>query len=446
MDMNLFTDLLLQKAKEAGIDPAEVYYNAADSFRAGAREGEIESYQVSTSAGLSLRGSVGGKMGYASTQAFDEDAITQLIQGVKESAALVESAEQDEIFEGEESYPVLPESDSDLEGISAEEKLNLCLEIDKKTKAGDPRIAQVQRAMVATAKGTLLLKNSYGLNLKDEGSTASAMVSCISRDEGASEIGFGFAVGNRFDSLDADKIAADAVKMATERLHSTSLPTGEYRVIFNHEAMSDLLGVFCSVFSADRAQQNLSLLAGKEGQTIASDVVTIMDDPLLPGGRSTSTFDAEGTASRTKAIVDKGVLTTLLHNRKTARKQGVASTGNAVRAGYTSPVAVGPTNFFIKPGEKTLDELIAQVENGVVIEDLGGLHAGANAASGDFSLIAKGYTVKDGQRDHAVSQITVAGNFYQLLKNIRCVANDIIFSNSVCSPSVDAGVLKLSGQ
>ena len=143
-------------------------------------------------------------------------------------------------------------------------------------------------------------------------------------------------------------------------------------------------------------------------------------------------------------VIDKGVLTTLLHSRKTARKQGVQSTGNAHRA--NGAIRVAPTNFFFKPGEKDLAALMEDVGNGLVITDLAGLHSGANPTSGDFSLLSKGYTIENGQRGHAVEQITVAGNFYEVLKNIVAVGSDLDFSgSSIGSPSVDVGTLKVSG-
>ena len=142
MDMNLFIDQVLEAAKAAGIETAEVYCESGESFRASAMDGEINQYQVSTSAGLSLRGMVGGKMGYCVTQAFDEAAIGQLIEGVKESAALVETDEQDEIFAGDESYPEIPRTDSDIADVPPEQKLILCLEMEKAAKKPIPASAR----------------------------------------------------------------------------------------------------------------------------------------------------------------------------------------------------------------------------------------------------------------------------------------------------------------
>lgn len=446
MDSNAFMDRLLAAAKAAGLETAEVYYQSGENFQTRARDGEVDSYQVSASAGLSLRGTVGGKMGYASTQAFDEAAIGQLIEGVKESAALTEAPEQDTIFEGEQEYPTLAPVTSDIDEVSAEKKLELCLKLEKLTREGDPRVTKAD-AMVATSKSVLRIRNSYGLDLKDEGTACAAYASAIAKDGESTADGGERFRGHNLADLDVQKVADGAVKDAMDQLHGEPVPTGEYRVILEKHAMTALLRTFSGVFSAENAQQNMSLLRGKEGETIASQVVTLMDDPLYPGGFGSRAFDAEGSASRTKAVIDQGVLTTLLHNRKTAKKQGVASTGNAVRNGYSGPVRVGPTNMFLKPGEKTLDELMADVGDGLVVTGLSGLHAGANATSGDFSLLSNGYTIEGGKRGHAVERVTVAGNFYELLKNIRAVGSDIDLPPAgVDSPSVDVGVLKVSGK
>lgn len=447
MNMDLFIDHLLAAAKAAGIDTAEVFYQNGSSFSAEAMEGEIKSYEVSSSSGLSLRGTVDGKMGYSATQAFDEAAIQQLIEGVKESAALVETDEQDEIFAGEESYPDLKEPETDIDDVSAEDKLALCLAAEKAAKEADPRVWKVDGASVATNSSTVRLKNSYGLDLQWNDCICYVYAAPIAKDGDSTAVGMEIACGQRFDALNAEEIGKKSTAEAISQLHGKPVEQGSYRIIMRNDAMSSLLRTFSGIFSAENVQQNMSLLGGKEGIVIASDVVTLMDDPLLEGGFHTCPFDAEGSASKTKAVIDKGVLTTLLHSRKTARKQGVETTGNASRGSYAAPVRVAPTNFFFKPGEKDLAGLMADMGEGLVITELGGLHSGANPTSGDFSLISKGYTVKDGQRDKPVEQITVAGNFYELLKSIRAIGSDLIFpASSTGSPSVDVGVLQVSGK
>lgn len=445
--MNQFIQNLLAAAKENGIEAAEIYLSESDSFRAMCQKGEIANYTVNNSRGLSLRGIVGGRMGYAATQAFDDEAIAMLVNGVKESASLIEDDSVEEIYQGDSEYPEVNNYNPELDNISEQEKLDLVLAIEKATMDADEKIAAATHVMVSTSSASVRLVNSYGLDLQFKDNMAMASSGALAKDgDKVASGGYRKATRN-FSDLCAQTVGKKAADEALFALNAAPVASGVYRVIIEKGAMSSLLRVFSGVFSAENVQKGMSLLAGKENTKIASDVVTIVDDPLLPGGPDSRGFDDEGVKSQTKSVVENGVLTTLLHNLKTARKAGVKSTGNARKNDYTSPVHVAPSNFFLKPGEKNLEGLMADMENGVVITDVSGLHAGANPSSGDFSLLAEGYTVKDGKKDQPVDRITVAGNFYQLLKNIRAVGSDLEFSgSSICSPSVDAGELKIAGK
>ena len=447
--MDEFIDKLLKAAAEAGIEPAEVYCEEKSSFSAEAMDSSIDSYEVSETCGLSLRGMVGGKMGYASTEAFDEDAIRMLIRGVKESAALVETEEQDEIYAGDEAYPELVIPESDLDSVTAEEKLQLALEMEKAAMAADSRIAKSRGSYVSTGKGIVRLVNSYGLNLKAEmpaGGYAVAGIWLVGKDGESSSTGGESEAGRKFRELDPVRIGKKAAEKTAAMLNASPVESGTYRVVIRRDAMRSMLNVFSSIFSAENAQKKLSLLEGREGETIAASCVTLMDDPLLQNGFASAAFDGEGSACRTKAVIENGVLKTLLHSRKTARKAGTVSTGNAKRS-VSNPVKVAPTNFFFRPGEKDLDGLLADLGEGLLITEVGGLHAGANPISGDFSLIAKGFRVTGGKQGLPVEQITIAGNFYQMLKDIRAIGSDLEFkSSNIGSPSVDVGSIHVAGK
>jgi PmbA protein len=249
---------------------------------------------------------------------------------------------------------------------------------------------------------------------------------------------------------DVDKMIAEAVSEATDGLHWDKPASGAYPVILRWDAMASILWRFSGVFSADSAQKGMSLLKGREGEKIAADCVTIVDDPHRAEAAGSMPFDGEGVPTYKKEIVKSGVLETLMHNMMTANKQGVKTTANASRASYASPVGVSPSNFYIAPGEKDLDGLMKEMGDGLLIANVQGLHSGANEISGDFSLSARGYLVKDGARAGAVRQITVAGNFYQLLKDIALVGSDLRFdsaSNSnFASPSVLVRSLSVAGK
>ncbi len=444
--MKEFIDKLISSAKEAGIEAAEAYLVEHERFRAMTHEGEITDYQSNMTRGLGFRGLVNGRMGYASTEAFDEASIAQLIKGVLESAELCEDTDTELLYDGEEASPVIDLYDPELDKVSAEEKLALALETEKLAKAHDPRIDSVSYNMVVTDKASVRIVNTLGLDRSYTENGCMLYTEPVARDEGSVSTGSYGAMLRHFGDLNAAEIAKEASDRAVNALHAKPVQSGKYRVIIFNEAMTSLMSAFSTIFSAKTAQKGLSLLSGKLGEKVAADCVTLIDDPLMPDGLESRPFDAEGVPSSTNTLIDSGVFKTFLHNLKTALKDGVKTTGNASKAGYAAPVGVSPSNLYFKPGTKSLDELFESVGDAIVITEFMGLHAGANAVSGDFSLLSKGYTVKNGKRERPVEQITVAGNFYELLKNACEFANDLRFPDGgMGSPSLDAGELSVSG-
>ena len=452
MTVEQFIQALLDEARKEGIQSAEIYLSSGDSFRAMCVQGQIANYTVHSTRGLSLRGLYQGKMGYAATEAFDEEAVRQLVQAVKESAELTEDDDVQEIYAGDPEYPQIDNYQPALDQVEEQEKLALIQAVEKKALEMDPRITALNYNMISTSSGETRIVNrigdsTKGLDLCYRDNMAVCYVSATAKEGERVSTGSGLKVTRNFKELVPEEIAREVVGEALFMLHAAPVASGTYRAVIDAKCMPDLLGVFSGVFSAENAQKGMSLLAGKEGQTIASGVVTLMDDPMLPGGLESRPFDDEGVATYTKAVIENGVLKTLLHNLKTARKAGTKSTGNAARLGYAGAVDISPSNFYLKPGDRSKDELLADMKDGLVITEVSGLHAGANPISGDFSLIAQGYTVKDGKKDAPVEQITVAGNFFELLKNIRAVGSDLCFPGSgMGSPSVDVGEIAVAGK
>ncbi len=445
MNIDLFLKALMEKATLSGLQSAEAYVSSGSSFECKAAQGEIIDYSVNDTRGVGFRGMFNGKIGYAATEALDESAIDALILGVKESAELSEDDSGSDIYPGDQNYPAFEAPKPETATI--QEKLDKCLEMEKKTLSYSSLITSVADCIVATGTGSVRLVNTFGLDISYEKANAIAYVGPVAKQgDSVSSVGV-LQCGSDFSALDSSLIAKEAGENVVFALNAQAVPSGVYRAIMNNEAMQSLLGTFAGVFSAENTQENLSLLKGKEGEKVASDVVTLMDDPLLKNGFGSKPFDAEGAKCYTKAIIENGQLKTLLHNRKTAKRQGLETTGNAGKSGYAGTIRVAPTNFFFKPGTKSLKELQAAMGNGLVITDLSGLHSGANAVSGDFSLLAKGYTVENGIKTKPVEQITIAGNFYKVLENIRSLGSDLFFPGSgVGSPCADIGEISVAGK
>ena len=233
-----------------------------------------------------------------------------------------------------------------------------------------------------------------------------------------------FKVG-KLETPDTHAGVSKAVNAAKEKLVGQVPQTQVCPVVFTGEAMSDLLATFSGVFSSEAAQKGLSRLAGQEGSVIAAPVVTLVDDPFYKESPMPMPFDAEGYPTSRKNVIAGGKLETLLYNLKTAAVAGKTTTGNASKAGYDGTVVVSPFTMYLEAGEYSQEDLLKKAGNGVCITSLGGLHAGANPITGDFSLQSQGYLIENGEKTVHVKSFTVAGNFYDLLKNITALSSTV---------------------
>ena len=437
--MNKFCDRLFEYAKEHCDGEYEIYASNGESFRVEVLDGQIKSYSVNDYTGVSFRIKKGGKMGYASTTSTDEEGIPELVSRACDNADIIENPDEQFIFNGSGSYPAPKVYGTELDGITADEKIEFAKLLEKKAKEADAMIIKVESSTVMSGKSTVVIKNSNGLDLCEDSNYIAAYVIPIASDGQKMNDGFGICGGFDRSCLDADKAVKKGVSEAIDFLGAEPVKSASMRIIFRNSAFCDMIETFSGIFSSENAQRGLSMLAGKEGEKIAADCVTLTDDPTLDFGFGSRAFDAEGVAGRRTVVVENGVLKTLLYDLETAHKAGVESTGNASKGSYTSPIGISVSNFTLSEGDKTLEQLAAKMGEGLIVTSVSGLHAGANPMTGDFSLMAQGYLVENGAQGRAVSGVTVSGNFYELLKNIEepgCDTYHNMFGEAVSSPSV----------
>ncbi len=426
MNVNQFTELLFERAKQAGFEACEVFYETSSDFETDVLRGEIIRYNVSDTIGLGFRGLIGGKMGYASTQVLDADAIDQLVDGAKMNASLIENPDAQFLYAGDSAYEQVETYFPTLDEISSEEKIAMARTLEQKALSQDTRIEQVDGCIIFSGCGETYIRNTLGLNVRKRYNMLGGYIGVIAREgEKVNSGSSTFCVCNPKE-INLEHTAQTAVHEAIDGLNPKSAPSVPVKVILGQDAALSLLRTFSGIFSADAAQKGMSLLKDREGTAVADECVTILDDPWMNGSPASGAFDGEGVRTVRKKVIDSGKLTTLLHNLKTAHKQGVESTGNATR-GYNSALGIAPSNFYFQPSECTREMLMRQMEEGLLITDLQGMHAGTNPISGDFSLSAKGFAIRNGKRAEAVSQITVSGNFYTLLQDIEAVGSDLKF-------------------
>ncbi len=433
----------MEYAQKIGCTSSELYYANGESFEVNANAGEIDRYSVSREAGVSVRVSLDGREGYAYTERIDEPE--KLVDHAADNARCIES-DDDHPMQTKQTYAKVSREDSALKNMTESERIALAKRLEQACLQLDPRVKRVVYCTAGYDSGAVVMENSLGLHA-ERSTNSSYLYVMPSVDDGAElQTGFTFRMGK--EAADAEGCAKEAVEDALSKLGASPVDSGCYRVLLKPFAMSDLLTAFTPMFSADEAQKGCSLLAGKEGQTIANERITIWDDPFDPV--APRAFDGEGTPCAKKAIIEKGVLKTLLHNLKTAKKAGVQSTGNASRRSAASAVGIAPTVFRLETGEFSYEELLKELGSGLVISELEGLHAGVDAVSGDFSLKAAGFLVEGGEIIRPVSNITIAGNFVSLMKDVVATGNDLRFGmpqgGFVGSPSILVSGLTVAGK
>ncbi|UWD49881.1 TldD/PmbA family protein [Clostridioides difficile] len=447
MELINFKDLLFKKALNEGFEECEVYYSTGENLSINIYEGEVEKYNLDKSFGLSFRGKIDGKIGYSYTEILDDKAVDMLIKNVKDGVTAIENEDVQFIYEGDKFYNEVNTYSEELENLEADKLIELALQMEEETKAYSDKVVNLSSCTISYSVASNGIYNTKGLNLSNKTNLLIGFVVPVIQDNGQKYDGVGYNIANAIEEINPKEIAKLGVENALSKIGGKSIPSGKYKTILFNKAMVSLLSTFSGIFNADSAQKGLSLLKDREGEMIASPIVTIVDDPLLENGLASTPFDDEGVATFKKEVISNGKLMTLLHNLKTANKAKVKTTGNGIKSSYSSPIGIYPTNFYIEKGNISLDDIMKEVGEGLMVTSFAGLHSGANSVTGDFSLAAKGFYIKDGKKSFPVEQITVAGNYFDLLKDIEVIGEDLEFPmSSIGSPSIVIKELSVAGK
>jgi PmbA protein len=451
MDLREFAALLFEQGRAAGFGDMEVYYQGESSTTVKVFKGDIDAYSIAEKAGVSFRGQFGRQMGYSFTERIDQSSIEFLLKEAQENAEVLENGEEEELFGGSDSYPELDRYSQELADTPAERLIEAAKELERLTLAADERIHLVNYCMVLNATTEVSILNTKGLDCHLKDSLAYAYVSALAQEEGGVTSGTEFDyVIDDFSKLALERVASQAAREAVAKLGAQTIESDRYPVILRNDKAAGLLKAFVGMFSGQAAERGLSLLQDRIGEQVAGANINIVDDPHLAGAPGSVPFDSDGTATSRHEVIKDGRLLTFLHNRKSAKKAGVESTGNAVKANYKSTVSINANNLYIQTGDVSLDDMIAGTERGLLITEMQGLHAGTNAVSGDFSLSALGHLIEHGKITRPVNQITISGNFLTLLNDVEAIGNDLRFdglSRGACgSPSLKIKSLTISGK
>ena len=417
MNMELIRNAVAEAAKRFGAEEYELSISSKEDTGVSALKKEIDSVSYSRSGSMVVRCVVGGKSGYAASELVTPEAAELIVETACDNAGVVDDADQVGLFPGSDHYETsrdclveLPDTDSLKERA---------LKLQELAYAASEKVIDGTQTFVTGMNLTRDVMNSAGLSLHYEtGLVYQGIMAAVKDGEEAAD---DFCVTD-VAKKSVEETTQKAVDGALGKLGADTVPSGKYNIIMDSSTVQSLMQTYASVFSARSAYLKTTLLAGREGEMVASETVTLIDDPFYPEKFGHCPFDGEGVAVYAKNIIEKGKLNTLLYNRMYAKLLGKETTANAADATH-----IEPKGLYFAPGTLTNAELLKKLGDGIYLTSLQGLHAGANVQSGDFSLQADGFLVKDGVKVSPIKNFTVADNFYQLLKKVDAISSEVKF-------------------
>jgi PmbA protein len=440
---------VVERAIGGGADVAEAGVHSGSHLSVKVRMGEPELVEEAGSRALGLRVMVGQRV--ASTYTSDLSAAGQrtLIEDALELARLSETDEfagppDPSELSSRSQWADLETFDEGVSQISADEALSRALRGERAALDFDPRITNSEGASFTRARGVSALVTSGGFAGSDYGTYASIVVNPVADDEdGKKRSGYHWSASRHYADLeDSEAVGEEAARRTIAQLGAKKLPTQELPVIFDKDTARSILGLFAGCVLGGPIWRKSSYLVDRVGTRVASDLVDIVDDPLLPRAPGSRAFDGEGLLSRRNVVVEAGVLKTYLIDTYSARKLGLTSTGSASRS-PSGGISASTSNLILKANTQSRDELIADTKHGLYVTGMMGF--GFNAVTGDFSRGASGFLIQDGELSHPVSEVTISLNLDQLLQRIDAVADDLDQRTAIASPTFRVSSMTLAG-
>lgn len=431
-------------AKLNGIEAADIEETRNKSLSISMFKGEIVLYSVSVDKNFTARGIYNGKMGFVSVENDDKTTPSYIINTIKEAASLSESNDEAIIFKGSPKYKKKNIYNEELAKFTPEDAIEKLHEIENKLYAKSNKIKNVELGF-DLSDDTSILANSYGLNLKTKSNLYYFYAEIVvSEKENETKAAFDLFFDNDLSKFNVDEFVDKLVEKGLSKLGGEPIQSRKYKVVLKENCVASLLASAISNANSESIQKHSSVFEGKLNTKVFSSKITVEERPLEKNLFYTY-FDDEGVATTNKKIIDKGVLKTFFYNLATAKKDGVQTTGNARERG--SKMGIGFTNIYLKPGKLSEEQLFEKIKNGIYITSLTGLHAGLNPVSGDFSLQAEGFHIKNGKLDKPLTLFTLSGNLFNVFNDVIALANNSkLLSSSINCVSMAVKNLKISAE
>ena len=411
-------------AEARGGEQVEAFVGSSSSTSVRVHGGEIESLTQATTAGIGVRVVQDGRQGFAYAGSLDPAVVADVLAEARDNAAYAQPEPWVGLAEPDGVEP--PDIDlwrDELAAMPTERTVDLALELERAVRARDRRVVGVRVAQWGDGSGVGAVVTSTGISVAGRSTYCHLSAQALAEDGGETKIGYGVSVGRGPGDVDLAEAAVDAADRAAGLLGAVQPASGTVTLVLEPRMAATLLGVVAGTLNGEAVLKGRSPFADRVGEQIASPLLTLVDDPTDPESLGADSHDGEGLATRRVPLVEGGVLQGFLHNTMTGRRAGVPSTASAVR-GYRSTPGVGAQALAVTPGQGTLDDLIAGVDHGVLVQSMTGLHSGVNPVSGDFSVGVEGVMLRGGARAEPIREATAASTLQRLLLDVSAVGGE----------------------
>ena len=442
----LATDIIRQ-ALDAGATDAECTISEGDEFSASVRMRELETLKEAGSRGVGLRILIGKRTGSAYTSDFTKAGIDLLVRSAIELAEVTTEDPHLGLPDPEELGSISGDLSlycADVAQLETPFKIQLATEAEAAALDADPRITNSEGGSFDSNLARSIFANSRGFLGEYRSSSCSLSAVPVARDGDSMERDYWYSMARSFSRLDKPgEVGRTAAQRTLRRLNPVKVETQKVPVVFEPVVARSLLGSLFEAVHGESVYRQASFLAGKLGEKVASDRLTVIDDGTIPGLFGTSPFDDEGVPTRRTVIIRNGVLENYLMNTYTARKLGMKTTGSAAR-GITGNAGIGHGNLYMEAGEKSAAEIIGSISNGFYVTELMGF--GVNIVTGDYSRGATGLWIRNGEFAFAVSEVTIAGNLVNMLQDLEYIGSDLEFRGSTAAPTICVREMTVGGR
>ena len=437
----------IQQALDSGATDAECTISEGDEFSASVRMGQVETLKEAGSRGAGLRVLIGKRMGSSYTSDLTPEGIRQMVASAVDLAHVTTEDPQAGLPDPAELGSLTTDLklfSDEVATLPAERKIDAAKRAEAAALAFDPRITNSEGGSFDSNIGGRVFANSRGFDGSYRSTYCSVSAVPVATQNGSMERDYWFTIARDFSGLESPELVGrTAAERVIRRLGAVKVETQRAPIVFEPRVARSLLSNLFDAVQGMAIYRHASFLAGKLGEKIASEKITLIDDGTIPGLFGSQPFDDEGVPSRRTPVIEKGVLKNYMLNTYTARKLGMKTTGNASR-GITGNAGIGHGNFFLEAGEKTPGQILAGIKNGFYVTELIG--SGVNTVTGDYSRGAVGLWIRDGELAFPVSEVTIASTLQEMLTGVSEIGNDLEFRGSVSAPTVMIGEMTVSGR